>query len=90
MHDSISLPLEGDPEGGSRAACLRSEQAVSPLAKWHGSNQRFEARHLSPGGHNAEGVSDPEDGNRNEDLARQCQRRRLRLRKLSLQMTDEV
>ena len=35
----------------ARAACPQSGQAVSPKAKWHGSNQRFEARHrreLSP------------------------------------------
>jgi len=49
-----SLPLEGKvaAAGGrmrcTRAACPRSGQAVSPKAKWHGSNRRFEARHRSP------------------------------------------
>ena len=33
-----------------------------------------------PGGHNGAAVSDPQDIKRNEDLAQQCQRRRLRLR----------
>ena len=33
-----------------------------------------------PGGHNGAAVSDPQDINRNEDLAQQCQRRQLRLR----------
>ena len=31
----------------ARAACLRSSQAVSPLAKWHVSNQRFDTCHRS-------------------------------------------
>ena len=35
---STCFPLAG-------AACSRSDQAVSPSAKWHGSNWKFEMRH---------------------------------------------
>ena len=55
----------GETSRRARATCPQSGQVVSPKAKWHGSNQRFEARHRS---------------NRNEQNDRQGVLRRLRLR----------
>ena len=50
--------------------------------------QRVDGGERVPSGDNAEVVSDPQDINRNKDLARQCQRRRLRLRTLSPKVTE--